>query len=95
MKIHTQNDFAVAIMAKAIREQDDDAPLDDATQGFLEFFRLQRTDEEKQRLFDIAERVSDTDAELPTSEQLKELSDIFLEMPKDDWELLEMQHNVH
>lgn len=91
MEVYTQDDFIVAVVANCL--QDDE--VDDASEGFFEFVRGIRTDEEKYRLLERAERLLKHDPVLPTPEKLKELSEIFLDLPRDGWEMLERQSNPH
>ena len=93
MEIHTQNDFIVAVIASALRDTADE--LDEATEGFLQFVKHQRLDEEKHRLVEIADKLEQGGDPLPTSEKLKELSEIYHELPRDEWELIEIQTNAH
>ncbi len=95
MEIHTQDDFIVAIIALALRDRTTGDELDEATVGFLEFIKSQRTDEEKHRLVETADKLEQEGGSFPTSEELKELSEIYHELPRDGWELLEIQTHAH
>ena len=96
MEVLTQNDYFLAVVVNALRDRKDEyAPLDQATSGFLEFFRHQREEEELRRLVDMADKMDEAGIEVLPPEELKKLSDIFLELPKDGWELLERQANAH
>ncbi len=90
MEIYTQDDFIVAVTGIAFRDGPDDASL-----GFLEFIKHQRTHEEKDRLVKRAEKLANQGESFPTPEKMKELSEIFLDLPKDDWELVQIQENRH
>lgn len=93
MEILTQNDYFVAICALALRHQD--GSLDEATAAFMSFFRHQRPEEELRRLVEMADEMEKVTKVLPTPEQLHELSEIYLDLPKDGWELTERQANSH
>ncbi len=93
MEIHTQDDFIVAIIALALRDSGDE--MNEATIGFLEFIRNQRSDKDKHRLVEIADKLEQGGEPLPTPEKLKELSEIYHELPRDEWELLEIQTHAH
>ncbi len=88
MEVYTQDDFIVAMMAISLRDT-----LSPEAEGFFEFIQHQRTDEEKLALLDRAEKLVDRDPDLPSRERMKELSEIFTDLPRDEWELIEIQSN--
>ena len=90
MKIYTQDDFIIAMIARGMRHG-----MDGPIEGFLEYVAKVRTDEEKLVLFDRADKLEQNGAILPSPEELKELSEIFTDLPRDGWEMYERQHNAH
>ncbi len=90
MKVYTQNDFIVAMMAISLRDT-----MSEEAAGFFEFVAHQRTDEEKLAMMEMAEKLVDHDPILPSPEKMKELSEIFTELPRDGWEMMEMQGKAH
>jgi hypothetical protein len=70
--------------------------MNESIEGFLEVVREIRTHEEKLQLFNKADQLAEChDAVVPTAEELKELSEIFTDLPRDGWEMFERQHNAH
>jgi hypothetical protein len=90
VKIHTQDDFIIAMIARGLRHG-----LDEATEGFLEYIAATRTEEEKLKLFERADKLEEEGATLPSAEEMKKLSGIFTDLPKDGWEMLERQQGSH
>ncbi len=90
MEVYTQDDFIVALMAISLRDTVDDAAL-----GFFEVIAKLRTEEEKRTLLQRAEDLLDNGAIFPTKEKMKDLSEIWTDLPRNGWELLEIQNNAH
>lgn len=87
LHIFTQNDFIVATMLYSLKTD----VFDGEISAFLAFIKDSHTDREKYQLIALAEKQLEDRIQIPSRERLRELSEIYFDLPRDNWELLEMQ----